>query len=165
MIVVSNTSPLSNLAVIGQLALLQKIYSQITIPLAVYAELSRVEAIQAEILPLIETGWLNIQPVTKLAIATSLEATLDRGEAEAIAIALELNADRLLIDERLGRTVATQSGLKIRGLLGILVNAKATELIPELKPILDDLIHQAGFRVSRDLYNRTLQDAKELDLA
>jgi uncharacterized protein len=66
-----------------------------------------------------------------------------------------------LIDERLGRNVATQYGLNIRGILGILVNAKEQGIIPAAKPILDRLIHDAGFRVSQALCTRILQESGE----
>ncbi len=159
--IVSNTSPIGNFAVIGQLSLMQQIYPKIIIPPTVYAELMRLTTIQTDITALLTTGWLEIQPIADLILLQTLNAQLDPGEAEAIALAIETKADRLLIDERLGRSIATKYGLKIRGLLGILVNAKTSGLIPALKPILDTLINQAGFRVSQMLYERTLQDAGE----
>ncbi|MGB3557770.1 MAG: DUF3368 domain-containing protein, partial [Geitlerinemataceae cyanobacterium] len=94
-------------------------------------------------------------------LVNTLQIQLDPGEAEAISLALELNANRLLIDERLGRSIATQYGLKIRGILGLLINAKEQGLIQVLKPILDDLIDRAGFRVRQDLYDRILQEVGE----
>jgi len=76
-------------------------------------------------------------------------------------LALELQADDLLIDERLGRQEAVRLGLSIVGILGILVVAKQKRLIPQVKPIMDDLINQAGFRVSSQLYQRVLALAQE----
>lgn len=98
-----------------------------------------------------------------LLLVEALQQELDDGEAEAIALALELKADRLLIDERLGRSVAQRYGIKITGLLGVLISAKMNGLLSAVKPILDNLIEQAGFRVSRDLYVRTLQDVNEME--
>jgi uncharacterized protein len=161
MLIVSNTSPLSNLAVIGEITLLQKIYPKILIPPIVYIELVRLPKNQLSITTLIETGWLEIQTPKNIQLIQSLEQNLDPGESAAIALAIELNADRLLIDERLGRNVATQYGLNIRGILGILVNAKEQGIIPAAKPILDRLIHEAGFRVSQALYTRILQESGE----
>ncbi|AIE76293.1 DUF3368 domain-containing protein [Synechocystis sp. PCC 7338] len=91
----------------------------------------------------------------------TLAQMLDPGESEAIALAIEIDAERLLIDERLGRDIATNYGLKLRGLLGLLINAKQQGMIPMLRPILDRLIKQAGFRVSPTLYARILQEAGE----
>jgi predicted nucleic acid-binding protein len=86
---------------------------------------------------------------------------LDAGEANAIALALELQADDLLIDERLGRQEALRLGLSIIGILGILLVAKQKSLIPQVQPVMDALISQAGFRVSSQLYQRVLALAQE----
>lgn len=163
MIIVSNTSPISNLIIIGEIALLQQIYPKVLIPPTVHSELTRLQALQLTMISLLGAGWLEIKAPTKtnLQLLDTLNQTLDPGEAEAIALAIELSADRLLIDERLGRSVAASYGLKLRGLLGILINAKQQGLIPVLKPILDRLINQAGFRVSQMLYDRTLQEVGE----
>ncbi len=161
MVVVSNTSPISNLIIIGEISLLQQIYSKVLIPPAVYSELTRLPTLQPTMISLLSAGWLEIQAPTNLQLLDTLNQILDPGEAEAITLAVELDAERLLIDERLGRSIAANYGLKLRGLLGILINAKQQGLILVLKPILDRLINQAGFRVSEALYDRTLQEVEE----
>ena len=161
MLIVSNTSPLSNFAVIGEISLFQQIYPNVLIPPTVHIELMHLAEIQFTISSLISTEWLEIYTPANLQLIQSLQETLDPGESEAIALALELNANRLLIDERLGRAIATQYGLSIRGILGILVNAKEQRLIPALKPLLDRLIGEAGFRIGHSLYVYTLQQAGE----
>ena len=88
---------------------------------------------------------------------------LDIGEAEAIALALELKADELLIDERLGRREAVRLGLSITVVLGVLLIAKNRGLISKVQPIIDALILQANFRISRQLYEEVLRTANELD--
>lgn len=90
-----------------------------------------------------------------------LELELDPGEAAAIALAIELKADLLLLDERRGRTVASRFGLRFVGLLGVLIEAKQQGYLGAVKPILDDLITRAGFWVSQPLYERVLQAAGE----
>ncbi|MCC5621792.1 DUF3368 domain-containing protein [Nostoc sp. CHAB 5715] len=82
---------------------------------------------------------------------------MDIGEAEAIALALEMKADQVLIDERRGRMVAAKVNLSYTGILGILVEAKSQKLISAVKPLLDALINQAGFWVAEPLYKRVLQ--------
>lgn len=161
MIIVSNTSPISNLIVIGEISLLQRIYPKVLIPPAVHSELTRLPILRLTIFSLLDFGWLEIQAPTNLQLLDTLNQTLDPGETEAITLAVELSADRLLIDERLGRSMAASYGLKLRGLLGILINAKQQGLLPVLKPVLDRLINQAGFRVSQALYDRTLQEVEE----
>jgi uncharacterized protein len=161
MIIVSNTSPISNLITVGEISLLQQIYSKVLIPPAVHSELTRWPVLRPSISSLLEADWLEIRAPTNLQLLYTLKQTLDLGEAEAIALAVELGANRLLIDERLGRSVAARYELSLRGILGILINAKQQGLIPVLKPILDRLIKQAGFRVSQALYDRTLQEVEE----
>jgi uncharacterized protein len=101
--------------------------------------------------------WIITQTVPDPLLVKVLQAELDPGEAEALALAVTLKADLLLIDERLGRKVATRLGLRFIGLLGILITAKHQNLITQLKPLLDDLITKAGFWVSPQLYARVLQ--------
>jgi len=76
-------------------------------------------------------------------------------------LAVELKAERLLMDERLGRTAAMGVGLKVIGVLGILIAAKRNNLIQEVKPLLDDLIDRVGFWVDEQLYTEVLQAVGE----
>ncbi|WP_228014936.1 DUF3368 domain-containing protein [Synechocystis salina] len=97
----------------------------------------------------------------ELADLLQRERGLDAGEAYAIALAFELHADDLLIDERLGRKEAMRLGLSIVGILGILLVAKQRGLISQIQPVKNALIDQAGFRVSSRLYQRVLSLAQE----
>ncbi|MBW4652613.1 MAG: DUF3368 domain-containing protein [Kaiparowitsia implicata GSE-PSE-MK54-09C] len=161
MIVVSDTSALSNLAIIGHLWLLEAIYQTVIIPDVVASELAA--ASNPKISAILKVGWLQTQSLTNTQLADQLqkERGLDAGEANAIALAFELQADDLLIDERLGRQEAIRLGLSIIGILGILLVAKQRSLIPQVQPVMDALINQAGFRVSPQLYQRVLALAQE----
>ncbi len=163
MIVVSDTSPLSNLAIVGRLSLLREIYNTVIIPQAVAEELANARDEAQQIEAVLSLDWIEVRQATNLELIAMLrnDALLDRGEAEAIALALELNADELLIDERLGRREATLLGLSIIGVLGVLLIAKRRGLIRAVQPVIDALIAQAGFRVSSKLYEEVLNAAGE----
>lgn len=160
MIVVSDTSPISNLAAVGQLGLLQQLYADIIVPTAVYQELLNSGATDPGVLAVQTLDWIQTRSVTNLALLQTLQANLDVGEAEAIALAIELKADRLIIDERRGRNVAIQAGIRVIGLLGILQAAKQQGLIPRVQTVLDDLIAN-GFWVRNELYAEVLRLAGE----
>lgn len=161
MIVVSDTSALSNLAIVNHLWLLEAIYQTVIIPDVVASELA--VASNPTISAILKLGWIQTQSLSNspLADQLQLERGLDAGEANAIALALELQADDLLIDERLGRQEAARLGLSIIGILGILLVAKQKSLISQVQPVMDALINQAGFRVSPQLYQRVLALSQE----
>ncbi len=161
MIVVSNSSPLVSLAAVGRLELLHDLYGTIIIPEAVHQEVvvqGRGRPGAAEVQSL---DWIVCRDVGDPSVVTALESKLDRGEAEAIALAVELQADLLLMDERLGRAEAARFGLRFVGILGALIEAKAKGLLQQIEPLLDELQNDAGFRISEALRARVLQAAGE----
>ena len=156
--VVSNTSPILNLAIVNQLILLHQQFGEILVPSAVLDELKVNEERPGSqaIREAISSGRIQNQAVSNEPLAKLLKQTLDRGEAEAIALAIELNADWMLLDEREGRKVAKSLGLKVTGILGILLRAKQLGEIESLQPIIDDLINKAGFRIAPELLAQIL---------
>jgi uncharacterized protein len=108
--------------------------------------------------------WLDVRSVSDQSQVMLLERDrrLDPGEANAIVLALELKATQLLIDERLGRVEAKRQGLRITGILGVLLAAKRQGLILAVRPILDRLIGGANFRISNQLYDEILTLAGEV---
>lgn len=104
-----------------------------------------------------------MQPVRDRALIQALALELDRGEAEAIALAIESGADLLLMDERRGRAVARRLGARVVGVLGVLVEAKQRNLLDAVGPVLNALVAEAGFRIGAELHVRVLQAAGESD--
>jgi predicted nucleic acid-binding protein len=160
---VSNTSPISNLAIIGQLDLLREQFGKVWIPQAVFAESDSIAHVRARqlILQAIENGWLLVHEAADIHVVNLLLSDLHRGEAEAIALALEMKADLLLIDERDGRRVARESGLTVRGILGVLLRAKKTGRLTAIKPSIENLKNDARFFITPDLEKSILTEAGE----
>ncbi len=165
MIIVSDTSPINNLAAINHLHLLHQLYGTVLIPEAVYRELTDPNFPVAGAIEVQTFDWLQTHAVRDRTLVEALSHELDIGEAEAIALAVEIQADQVLIDERRGRLVASRMKLRYTGILGVLVEAKNQGLIAEVKPLLDALLKDAGFWVIESLYNRVLQLVDEADLS
>lgn len=161
MIIVSDTSPISNLLKIGQLDLLREIYQSIIIPTAVFRELQAAQHFDAEYFRTCD--WIEIRAIQDMRLFQSLAAELDAGEAEAIALAKELRADVLLMDEQKGRRKAVSLGLKVTGIAGVLLTAKGVGLLPEIEPVLNDLKQKAGFWLSNELRNYILKLGGEME--
>lgn len=140
---------------------MQQIYGRILIPWTVHKELLDERAGETVITAVQSATWIEIQSVQNRELVDELGTRVNVGEAEAIVLAVEVGASRLLIDERLGRQAAKDLGLKITGILGILLLAKRQNLIEAVKPITDDLISQANFRISSQLYVDILNEADE----
>jgi predicted nucleic acid-binding protein len=160
--VVSNASPLINLARIGKLDLLRQLYGEIVIPQAVWNEVVMEGAGQPGAEEVSTAGWIKQQTVANSHLVHALRQELDAGESEAIVLALETKAKLLLMDERLGRETAQHLGVRCIGLVGILVQAKRIGFVSAIRPYLDALRNTAGFRVGNPLYTRVLHDAGEL---
>jgi len=161
LIVVSDTSPVLNLARIGRLDLLPSLYHQVLIPSAVYEELIRSKSDLPPAVEIVSQPWLIVATANDQERVQELRGYLDPGEAEAIVLAIELRADLLLVDERRGRRVASAAGLAITGLLGVIATAKRDGLIDLAKPLLDELIQSARFWIGPDLYAGVLSELGE----
>jgi predicted nucleic acid-binding protein len=161
MIVVSNTTPLIGLAVVGQFDLLQNLFGQITIPEAVFAEAvlfgreeggAKQEVSQAE--------WIQVVAVQdQLAVEVLLDE-LDRGEAETIVLARELGADWVLMDEKKGRRKLSEMNQKKVGTVGLLLKGKQAGFLLEIKPHLE-VRRRQGFSLSQAVVESALQQANE----
>lgn len=161
MIIVSDTSPIINLAMIGKLELLQLLFETVLIPEAVFHEITVKGAGQPGALEVQSLPWFQVRTAINRPLVTALASELDPGEAEAIALAVELDADVILLDERRGRRVAARFDLRYLGLFGILLEAKRRGLITEVKTAVEDLIVRAGFWVDEALFRRVLELAGE----
>ena len=120
--VVSNTTPIISLLKIGKLEILKDLYDEIYIPQEVFNEIEAGKH-KKYYLNLLTFEWIKIEQIQdRKSISYFLD--LDKGEAEAIVLATESEADLILLDESLGRFHAKHAGLRVTGTIGILVKAK-----------------------------------------
>lgn len=161
MIVVSDTSVVSNLWVIGQLELLPRLFGGVVIPSSVLAELKKLENYGYDTAIFETAPWITVRVPENLTKVVQLRNHLDEGESEAIVLAQELDADFLLIDERRGWKIAQAAGLHTMGTLGVLIQAKHLGVIPAVEPMLALLAEKAGFWMSERLRSHVLQMAGE----
>ncbi|HOW50882.1 MAG TPA: DUF3368 domain-containing protein [bacterium] len=161
MIVVSNTSPILNLLHIGKLDILQHLFDEVIIPEEVRYELLEKGPYPKDAAQIRKALWLRTEKVENSDLLTALKADLDDGEAAAIALAIEKNADLLLIDEKAGRALAAHFDVEMAGVLGVLVIAKRKKLIRAVSPMLKDLVKKAGFRITDQLKATILKMSDE----
>lgn len=160
-LVVTNTTPIISLALVGKLSLLQQLYGQVFMPPAVQREVLVGGQSGIGVAELQQATWLKVLPLIDPSRADAdLLADLDRGEAEAICLAQEQNASLLILDERLARQYAQNLGLTITGTLGVLLRAKDQKLIGQIRPLITQL-RQGGIRLDEALIRRVLQIANE----
>ena len=150
MSVVSDTSPLRYLIATGNGDLLSYVFGALIIPSVVLSELTHSSA------PLVVRTWCLALPEW-ISVRDPIEppdpalvATLDPGEAGAIQLSIEINAEVLLIDERIGRSEATRRGVPVGGTLGVLREAYRRGLIADPLAAVASMQSQ-GFRVSKRL--------------
>ena len=161
-VVVSDTSSISNLIVIGRLNLLCSVYGHILIPPTVWKEIIALERQGINLAEFRRASWIEMIPISPEELMQMQLYKLDAGETEAIALAKLIDADLLIIDEKSGRDVARKLGIKTTGLLGSIVTAKNLDKSISVKQIMDELINKAGFWISNDLYLEVLKLAGEL---
>lgn len=161
MLVVSDTSPIINLARIEHLHLLPELFTEIVIPTAVFDEIAGPGNNEPGSDEVKTASWVKILPAPIQPLLPQLLQDLDQGEAEAIVLALDMKADYVLMDETLGRKIALTYHLQPLGLLGILVLAKQKGLVDAVAPLMDRLQLEANFFIDQRLYQHIKALANE----
>jgi predicted nucleic acid-binding protein len=149
-VIISDTSCLIILNNIGELDLLRRLYKTVTITQDILSE-------YGEKLP----DWIEVQQAKDHYRQQLLEMQIDKGEASAIALALEINDNIVILDDWKARKLAERLGLSVTGTLGVIIRAKNTGIINSIKPYLDK-IRETNFRISEELEQIALQEANEL---
>ena len=148
--VITDTSCFVLLAKIDAFNLLQNLFGSVFTTPEVAAEYK-------EPLP----GWVKVQPVKDGDLLRSYQKNIDLGEASALALAREIHADLVILDDLDARKFAFKLGVPFKGTLGLLVMAKQKDLIPSVRPFLEK-VSQTNFRVASSLIEQTLRDAGEI---
>jgi len=161
-IVVADTSVLLNLCRVGEAGLLKQLYQKVWIPVEVQAEFDRLAKDAVRFKGLQLPSWIQ-QRAASAPMPQVIESAdnLDPGETAALALAFEIQADAILLDERKAREVALKLKLKAIGILGILIQAKRAGYVGQICPILDRLQAEAFFWVAPALREEVLRSAGE----
>ncbi len=162
MIVVADTSVLLNLAFLNLDGLLRDLFGEVLVPDAVAREFARMAASGGRFGGLTMPPGCKVCPAPRLPPAISLDASLDEGEAEALALAAEWHADAVLLDEINARSAAVRLGLTAIGTVGLLIIAKQRGIVVKIAPLLRRLIVEGSFRLSAELVREALRKAGEM---
>lgn len=154
-LVIADSTPLIYLSAIGRFDLLQKLYGRITIPSAVADEVVTQGAGRWGAAETAGADWIDRRDLSDPGRLGSLPAQLDGGEKEVIALAEDLQADLVIMDEAAGRRELARRGTAFLGTVGVLMQAKQQGLIPSLRPELDQL-RACGFHLSDRVYRACL---------
>jgi predicted nucleic acid-binding protein len=158
--VVCNTSPLILLAKIHRLGLLAQLYGEVIVPASVLEEMEAKPGNEVEqVRTLLQNRGFRLQRATERTL-DEVPPDLGAGEREAIALALEIMADLVILDDQQGRHVAREQGLPVTGTGGILIEAQERRMIPSVRHELDHLI-EAGMWIDEAFYHRILQEFGE----
>jgi predicted nucleic acid-binding protein len=149
-VIISDTSCLIILTKIGELDLLRQLYKTVTITQDILLE-------YGEHLP----DWIEVLQAKDQYRQQLLEMQIDKGEASAIALALETVDNIVNLDDWKARKLAERLGLSVTGTLGVIIRAKNTGLIPSIKPYLEK-IRETNFRISEELEQIALKEANEI---
>ena len=152
-LIVSDASPLIHLAAINKLELVPKLVGSVVLPPAVFDEITAQGSEKPGAMGVREAAWVEVIACRDTELLARFMAELDAGEAEALTLAVELKADAVLMDERLGRSVASRENIKTIGLLGLLIEAKTGGLIQLVTPEMDAL-RRSGFYIANSIYHQ-----------
>lgn len=150
-LVVADSSALIIYERINRLDILQSVYDTLIVPPAVVREVFHTHALP---------DWIHEQRLTAMVASRIVAARLGDGEREAIALALELNASLLLLDDLPARHLAQELGIKILGSAGVLVTAKEKGVIELVGPLLREM-QEYDFRVSQKVVTGILKNVGE----
>jgi predicted nucleic acid-binding protein len=161
-IVVADTSPINYLVLIGHEHVLADLFGEVVVPEAVFIELQSGKApeVVRNWVCSAPGGWFRVERLSAEDMKGSEDPSLHKGEQEAIALAKRLNADYLVIDEKVGRRAAVRQQLAVIGTLGILERADLEGLIEDFPGVISHL-DETTFHMSSELKESLLRRHRE----
>ena len=160
MIVVIDSTVLIGLAKLGKIPLLKQIFSKVSIPEEVFKVVVERGKDKIGSKLIMESPWIETKAVKDKTQVSFLMGSLERGVAEVLALARELGADLILLDEEKARKSAVIAGFNVMGLLGLFNLAKNIGLIYEVRPLINELMTKK-FRISDKVIEEALKKAGE----
>jgi predicted nucleic acid-binding protein len=157
---VVDTSPLIFLSKLGRLDLLQGQARTICAPQAVLDEIGAKTDEAAQAIEQASRSWLSVRQVGNRQAVEILLADLGPGEAEAIVLAKEVSADKVVMDDLDARRFARRVGLDLIGTMGLLLAARLRGDIPSLREEIAHL-QGLGFHIAAPLAEALLREAGE----
>jgi predicted nucleic acid-binding protein len=147
--IISDTSCFIVLTNINEMNLLQKVYGNVITTEIIAAEFGQ---------PLPE--WVKIRQVNDKNLQRVLEMQIDKGEASAIALAIETPYSTVIIDDQKARKIAERLGMNITGTIGVIIKAKERGIIPAIRPYIEK-IRSTTFHLSEEIELKALKMAGE----
>ena len=157
---VCDTTLLLYLDRIGQILLLHTLFDPIYVPEPVRLELHMGRSLRPDTINPDQLGWITAVSVDQHELDVLPPNRLGRGERAVIAYAQSHSGCWMGSDDRQARLLAERLGLKVVGVIGVLIRAKRADLIPAVRPLLDAL-QLTGFRLGHELYQEALRHAGE----
>lgn len=158
--IIVNSTPIIILCKTGNLEILKMLFHEITIPQAVYNEVSaKDDGVKAALDSAL--NWIHVEEIPSQSEKKMYQAKLHDGEVEVMILARKEESSMVIIDDRAAKRAAEFLGLKVTGTLGVLVAAKEKGIIKAIKPILDD-IKSNGFYIGEELCEYLLRKVGEL---
>ncbi|HEY6345574.1 MAG TPA: DUF3368 domain-containing protein [Bryobacteraceae bacterium] len=152
MTAVSNSSPLIALAQISRLDLIYRLHTRVLVP----------PEVEREVRPTLPNlpAWIGVKALSRPPEPRVVSTTIGPGECEVISLGLEVNAERVILDDQPARRLAARLGLRVIGTLGLLLAAKDRGFVTRIKPELERL-RDVQFFMDQDLYDRVIGQAGE----
>ena len=158
--VIVNSTPLIVLCNVGRLEILRTLYTEITIPEAVFAEVTKREDSACQIVKK-SLDWIRVERILNPSDKKLYQAKLHDGEVEVMILAQEgVRADLMILDDNAAKKTAKYLGLTVTGMLGILLKVKKAGIIPTIAPVLEE-IKKNGFYISGTVERMVLSEAGE----